>query len=750
MASACRRFASLAAPCRPLPVRSLFPTPPHRRALATSVPRLSDQLSRDELEDPFDESVEEVDETLKSNEPASDTSLASIPWYLQHDQAQQHAVNASPISERQRLPDLPEHAPPMLQPMMQHASVDLGIDDITLFDLRHLDPPPALGANLIQLFGTARSEKHLHVSADKLCRWLRSQYKLSPHADGLLGRGELKIKLRRKARKTRMLSNAGAAEGSLAADDGIRTGWICVNAGRVEAAESAKTEDEPEGEGFVGFGTRSHGVNVVFQLFTEEKRAELDLEGLWNGVLKTDARRKEAMAAGMAVNDPHGHVTYNSNGAVFANQSVAAADPRAPLQTRALHSSSRATRRDGMNMALLRAGEYGVANGLFRVGKAGKSMSMSMSTEAEAATGKTATEPTSTGNNNKKSYTPEEQSKTFASLFAQLEQMTPSEKMAALGKGAQTRPRGHTAFLRQFYALMPPSPLIPHYDALLRLYEHALALAHPGYPLRLVAALFDEMQIASLHIPRPVFLAGLRLLCTSHCVADPDRDQLILALLEAMRNHGQAIKTADVLVQVHDALSAPQPALDADTHSISEADHARARLLATIELGNVPLSRPAWIRLLSAAATARDLAALWHIWNNMPLDGVTARGPGLYALVLRAQAAHGDMDGTVQALRQLVPEMKREVPPVRLVGEVADAVRLCLGVVEPGIERLVGRGVSSGEWVELWLRCVEEEEREGAWEGRWGLGSGRGAREGREMHERRPEDGIGGAAGGWL
>ncbi|KAL1636366.1 ATPase synthesis protein 25, mitochondrial [Diplodia intermedia] len=79
-----------------------------------------------------------------------------------------------------------------------------------------------------------------------------------------------------------MLSNAGVSESSLAADDGIRTGWICVNVGSVQAAESTPRA-ESEIQNFVGFGGQSKGVSIVLQLFTEEKRAELDLETLWNG-----------------------------------------------------------------------------------------------------------------------------------------------------------------------------------------------------------------------------------------------------------------------------------------------------------------------------------------------------------------------------------------------------------------------------------------------------------------------------------
>lgn len=126
---------------------------------------------------------------------------AGLPWYLQ---VQTPQISRSPLYERQQLPELPPDPPPVLQPMLEHISVDLGLDDLSLLDLRNLDPPPALGSNLMMIIGTARSEKHLHVSADRFCRWLRTTHRLTPYADGLLGRGELKLKMRRKNRRNRV------------------------------------------------------------------------------------------------------------------------------------------------------------------------------------------------------------------------------------------------------------------------------------------------------------------------------------------------------------------------------------------------------------------------------------------------------------------------------------------------------------------------------------------------------------------
>ena len=220
-----------------------------------------------------------------------------IPWYLQVETPRQ---DPRLLSNRQRLPELPLDPPPLLQPILEHISVNLGLDDLSLFDLRNLDPPPALGANLIMILGTARSEKHLHVSADRFCRWLRTEFKMSPYADGLLGRGELRLKLKRKNRRARMLNSVGSSTDD-SSDDGLRNAWVCVNVGVIEdgrAPEPIDMEDvqKDEGQGFVGFSDESHGARVVVQMLTEERRDQLDLETLWGNMLARQARKIERMS----------------------------------------------------------------------------------------------------------------------------------------------------------------------------------------------------------------------------------------------------------------------------------------------------------------------------------------------------------------------------------------------------------------------------------------------------------------------
>ncbi|RKF64636.1 ATPase synthesis protein 25, mitochondrial [Golovinomyces cichoracearum] len=205
-----------------------------------------------------------------------------IPWYLRVELPQ---FPEEQIPKRQRIPELPESPPPILEPLLNQISVNLGLDYLSILDLRKVDPPPSLGANLLMLIATARSEKHLQVSADRLCRWLRTEYKLRPDADGLLGRNELRTRLKRKANRAKLMGRNFENN-----DDGIRSGWVCVDAGIVDIGQ-VKAQEAVSPKDFVGFGRQAEGTRIVIQLLTAEKREEIDLESLWTQVLNPGVQR---------------------------------------------------------------------------------------------------------------------------------------------------------------------------------------------------------------------------------------------------------------------------------------------------------------------------------------------------------------------------------------------------------------------------------------------------------------------------
>ncbi|KAF2272987.1 uncharacterized protein EI97DRAFT_436424 [Westerdykella ornata] len=294
------------------PARRQYTSTAPRRVRTPNLPPVDKDPGSDFLETPGPEPIPSEteptppEETAKVDTRGKDTTTAStsakttssnptppsdpsIPWYLR---TQPLPTTPSPEDARALIPELPKNPPPLLQTLLEYICLTAGLDDLHLLDLRHLDPPPALGPKLIMIICTARSEKHLHVSADRFCRYLRREHGLKADAAGLLGRNELKIKLRRKAKRMRMLANIGGREPEGNIDDGIRTGWICCTIGKIEAhPEDTDMPGVSDVEDFVGFRDVKPGVNVVVQMFTEEKRAEIDLERLWGGVLKTHERK---------------------------------------------------------------------------------------------------------------------------------------------------------------------------------------------------------------------------------------------------------------------------------------------------------------------------------------------------------------------------------------------------------------------------------------------------------------------------
>ncbi|KAL6912835.1 hypothetical protein FSST1_010595 [Fusarium sambucinum] len=248
-----------------------------------------------------------IGEKSASISPATDISNDSIdisaeadqsgdvPWFLEvepprHPQ-NQHAVE---------LPKVPEDAPEVIEPMIKYIFEDMGLDDISLLDLREIDPPAALGPNLIMLFATTRSERHLHISSGRFVRWLRKNHNISARADGLIGPGELRTKLRRLRKKAKLMgTNTAIIPGG---DNGISTGWVCVNfsfnGGQID--EAAKVDDSGR---FSGFGAPQTGTTVVVQCMTESRRAELDLETLWKGILKKNLKQNK-QARGERVDNP--------------------------------------------------------------------------------------------------------------------------------------------------------------------------------------------------------------------------------------------------------------------------------------------------------------------------------------------------------------------------------------------------------------------------------------------------------------
>lgn len=638
-----------------------------------------------------------------------------VPWYLQVRTPQQVQ---SPLSYRQRLPDLPPDPPALLKPMIEHISSDLGLDDLSLIDLRRLDPPPALGANLLMLISTARSEKHLHVSADRFCRWLRTEHRLTPYADGLLGRGELKLKMRRKARRARIMSRVGSSEQGNA-EDGIRTGWVCVNVGVIEEQISA-SDQALAIEGYVGFGSQSKGTKFVVQMLTEGKREELDLERLWSQALARQERRKnrilrDAQAAeevrDKEVGDIITNAMRNSPDEVPLNYSHLQKPAMHILQHRSFHSTPRS-----LGMAKI---PDGASNHLPRDVPMPVSRPRRLVPQYQP--------PGPVHSLRKPEQDPVESTESISLLSLQaridsLQNMAVDDAIQALGNGIADFES--TSFLRAFYAAYPRFPSTEHWILRLDLACYAVEIGHPQYSKADLMSLMGDLQASALPIDAKVYEQVVRALLhettAQHSTVSSARDHramqqppitvndldMALRVLEDMAVRGVGnVMSERILTSMQKAIiMIPHHDLEGLSR-LHEDAHKRFNILMA-DHGKVSFTTSHHEAILNACADVGNWKEFWRNWHGIARRFQT-RPSELYALVFHRVAESDHQAEAARVLRNVLPEMEREAIPVKLSGSVAEAVLECLIVADPNVQEDFRTSRNEhGQWVKIWEKCI--------------------------------------------
>ncbi|KAL4998600.1 ATPase synthesis protein 25, mitochondrial [Aspergillus recurvatus] len=613
--------------------------------------------------------VEENDtpKTQQASEPSQ-----HIPWYLQEESS---VPAASDVTSREKLPDLPENPPKILPELLEYVFKDLGLDELKLIDLRPLETPSALGANVIMIIGTARSVKHLNVSADRLCRWLRSEYKLSPYADGLLGRNELKIKLRRKNRRARIASRTGAMFDDK--DDGITTGWICVNAGVVE---KHPVRERVEGD-FEGFGPLVGGTRVVVQVFTAEKRAEMDLETLWEGRLAR-AQREREKHADAAKDDAPEEVRYPNSISPSPSDYESPNVPRSWIslpheQRRQFHNRSRQPfMRPWHNAAFTR-----------------RLMSQTCAL-AEDATGGSGL------------------SSTTAMLLQYIATLPDQQMMSALGDKLDDA--NSTDFLRLFnHSLLGASLDVV---ALARL--ELLCLAHSRGHTRIsrqsVHHAFMGCCISASHIPDRLIAAVLDILLTPRTGDDPEGEEwftdsdkeIALSVLDQLVLRGNDFMNLQFFTRLYYLSSLPTgPPGEERDDGLTPAERG-AHVVRMIETLDIPFD-PIHARTLMVYLFRNgDYDAFMKWWRTLPLKN-SPRTRDDYEMLFRLHAESGDARLARECICTWVPMMSREDPPVWLEGDLVLHLRDCLLLADERTPARAAEG-TQGLFAKLWRACERE------------------------------------------
>ncbi|KAI1934033.1 ATPase synthesis protein 25, mitochondrial [Ophidiomyces ophidiicola] len=629
---------------------------------------------------------------------AAPQSAEHLPWYLKEETAE---APPHPLRQRQEIPPLPEYPPPILEGLLQHISMDIGLDDLSLLDLRGREPPPALGANLVMIFGTARSIKHLNVAADRLCRWLRSTHKLHPTADGLLGRNELKIKLRRKARRAKLASNSGTPYEDK--DDGITTGWICVNVGSVENGKQRVTTQKRD---FVGFGNTVESARIVVQILTEERRAELDLEGLWSGnfpprsasEIRAFEHQFEAFAEKVAIGTANGpNSTYRESKIVHG------APPGTDHgQRRGIHTS-RCVQQISVDATVLDPGL--------------------VPRQGDDTLGPIPTGPTRSS----KPLSPD-----IVSLFQHLVKLPRDEALRELGSGPEDK--SSTLFLRLFHQALSniSQDSNDHILAKLELSRLAVKLQHPKYSKTNLFDAFKDLAASGNEIPEIIALKTVKALLSftenesdmANAVKRVSRTDIDLALkvLNHMSLRGMDILSREVFSMLYAASGFQVPVRPMKEHNnpnsievetsipvtAEEFDEVRLvqdRLRKIMHAFDVKFGPEQFLSLLRFHFHHGNYDQFWAIWRKMSLLQLP-RSKEFYVLLFRLHAERGHQAKTSECLSSWIPMMAREEPPVRIDAELARVIMACLLVADPSIKTRADSGDRS-EYSNLWSRCWE-------------------------------------------
>lgn len=598
------------------------------------------------------------------------------PWYLE---TSPQTLSPHPLGQQQELPPLPENPPVILQSILQHLLADIGLDNLTLLDLRGRDPPPALGGNLLMIVGSARSTKHLNVSADRFCRWLRSTFKLRPYADGLLGRNELKIKLRRKARRAKNASLAGTPIEPK--DDGITTGWICVNVGIVEDFGSA-TQKAVREEAFEGFGKSAAGTRIVVQMFTEEKRAEIDLETLWGtDSLETTEARSENISSEDQVDEA---TPMNDGDKEHASNRSVLPVLKAPV-------SLGFNQKRGFSTNLARCNDNP------NVVKPSQTLNFSSSKHDEQP---------------------------LSALFLALSQLPPERIREELGEGLNDK---SSTFLLQFLHREISDASPPESStALLKLMCVGITAGHSSYSRR---ELFDafEKHVGNGHILSDelgfeIFSALLTPWCevTVETNGTPDASLsdfhkgLALEVLDYLSLRGTNVLDMKVINLLYEYNMISSPASTFLTEDISDDDpinHHRpirsnaTRLSKFIDSIPVPFDRESIHVQMELRFRHGDFDGFWDLWRSFSFNKV-ARTTEDYALLFRLHAGLGVSDRARDCLMTWVFMMDREEPPVPLQGVVAEQVMACALLADDTVSEREHNGPSSSVG-KIWERCVD-------------------------------------------
>lgn len=602
----------------------------------------------------------DTERAIETEETAQADENQDKPWYLQEEPPRHPTL----VPDLQPLPDIPKNTPAILSDLVKCLAEDMGLDDLNLLDLRALDPPAALGPSLVMVFGSARSERHLHISAGRLKAWLRKRG-FNIHADGLMGRKEFKIQLRRQHRRARLLGTTPSPT-----ESGLATRWVCMNLGTIGYEATDEMGFASDSGSLTGFGVRqTGGTTIVVQMFTESKRKEMDLELLWSRIL---ARR----TASLVVEDDLEYAEANtqSNEVSIFTEGGSSKVLAQPSQRRFFSTSSR--------------GPVTSPDESLQVTSPPAPLSAPSTVDI-------ALDPV----------------KDLAAKVAELERLRVSfveiPYLAAVEVLSPATTGPQSAWMQRWNSAI--RHLAPEQSWRFRLW-----LVVSGRKLGLETSTLDqlrdlvqEMELLGIICQRSQYIELLQAVYLEHAEStEPllEQSQLALDILSVMFERGEPIVIGDVIVSLLESL--------ARAESQSRQNRALQQVLEKFiyQVDAPYIGEDAVVRLLDAYASQDNWERWWDVWRMAPQHGL-ARSEALYTHMWTTMAASQHQRRCREALRSYYVEMLNEQPPVKPIGAVKEALEQCLRVAEPEAERIARelvvhdyrtQNMAEAEFVHMW------------------------------------------------
>ncbi|KAI8953727.1 hypothetical protein F4801DRAFT_536396 [Xylaria longipes] len=573
---------------------------------------------------------------------ANESKPANVPWYLQV-KPPTHIVSLEPPP----LPETPPDAPPLIGSLLEYASEEMGLDDLNLLDLRKLDPPPALGPSLFMLFGTARSERHLNVSAGRLVRWLRAKHRVHADADGLLGPNERKTKLRRKAKRAKLLGTMGTDD----ADDGIRTGWICVNLGTIDRGGTESAVVAEDGR-VSGFGVSHLGSTIVFQVMTEGRRAEMDLETLWTRALDR------------SLNPPSKSRPDGGEDPTYRAKPERELDPVEKAILANMHRP-----------AGIPSGQKGQSTIVSPFSQA-----RFYSTQQTLSPPATEVDPLSTSSPEELArvltYDAHQKQRLLELLRAQLDEMDAQTARAALD--ASNDNSKATPFMELMELAMETLPPT-------RTWEYRLAVQHKASASGVVGALqslddvrllVEELRVYGIKATRDQYLQLLSCIFYANEQDPSIAVDLALDVIKTMHQRNESIMANDLIISIIEGASKSNDRRRWNKSLIERLDKLLYR-------PNAPyMDEQLLMRLMTVYAGAGYWGKLWNVWG-VPARHLRPRSADLYIHVFKLAFASRSITICTQVLRRYIPEAISEDPPVLEDAKLRRAALECIRIADP-------------------------------------------------------------------